>query len=265
VSAGSLTELENKHGSSFGPLPASSVSLPDARCCSRVPRAITASEIASFEPMLTASCQHNNTSCSRLSLTMYDDLTIEEWIETTASKHETLSSPRIAAESSTPCANAKRCAPDEPCLRPYPTPEPQPKRRRKTCSMDDGLRLYDIDATPRAATIRPLVQQSFDSGLSSTTSSQASVTSRGSKRSRSGAASPSKRAILRALPQPIHIHTYRESVVHLDAPLGFKELVDKILDYAEGLSTVPDEFKVRSLHTKLVTPHPALLIQPVFV
>jgi hypothetical protein len=115
--------------------------------------------------MLTASCQHNNTSCSRLSLTMYDDLTIEEWIETTASKHETLSSPRIAAESSTPCANAKRCAPDEPCLRPYPTPEPQPKRRRKTCSMDDGLRLYDIDATPRAATIRPLVQHDLLTSL----------------------------------------------------------------------------------------------------
>lgn len=196
---------------------------------------------------------------------MYDDLTIEEWIKTTASEHEDLSSPRIAADSSTPSTNAKRCAPDETCLQPYPTPEPQPKRRRKTWSMDEGLRLYDIDATPRAATIRPLVQRSFDSGLSSTTSSQASVISRGSKRSRSGATSPSKRAILRALPQSIHLHTYREPVVHLDAPLGFKELVDKILDYAEGLSTVPDEFKVRSLHTKQVTPHPALLTQPVFV
>jgi hypothetical protein len=125
---------------------------------------------------------------------MYDDdSTIEEWIETTASEHKNLSSPRI-------------------------------------------------------------------SGFSSTTSSQASVISR-----RSGATSPSKRAILRALPQSIHLHTYREPVVHLDAPLGFKELVDKILDYAEGLSTVPDEFKVRSLHTKQVTPHPALLTQPVFV
>jgi hypothetical protein len=196
---------------------------------------------------------------------MYDDSTIGKWIETIASEYETLSSPRIAADSSTPSANAKRCAPDEACLQPYPTPEPQPKRRRKTWSMDDGPSPCDVDAIPRAATIRPLAQQSFDSGLSSTTSSQASVISRGSKTSRSGAASPSKRAILRALPQSIHLHTYKESVVHQNAPLGFKELVDKILDYAEGLSTVPDEFKVRSLHTKLVTPHPALLTQPVFV
>jgi hypothetical protein len=55
---------------------------------------------------------------------MYDDLTIEEWIETAVSKHETLSSPRIAADSSEPSADAKRCAPDETCLQPYPTPEP---------------------------------------------------------------------------------------------------------------------------------------------
>jgi hypothetical protein len=199
------------------------------------------------------------------SLTMYDDLRIKKWIETTASEHEALSSPRIAADSGTPSANAKRCAPDETCLQPYPTLEPQPKRRRKTWSMDDGSSPHDVDATRRAATIRPFAQQSFDSGLSSTTSSQASVISRGSKRSRSGATSPSKRAILRALPQSIHLHTYKESVVHLNAPLGFKELVDKILDYAEGLSTVPDEFKVRPLHTKSVTPHPALLTQPVFM
>jgi hypothetical protein len=196
---------------------------------------------------------------------MYDDLTIGKWIETTASEYEALSSPRIAADSSTPSANAKRCAPDEPCLQPYPTPEPQPKRRRKTWSMDDGPSPRDVDATPRAATIRTLAQQSFDSGLSSTTSSQASDISRGLKRSRSGATSPSKRAILRALPQSIHLHTYKESVVHLNAPLGFKELVDKILDYAEGLSTVPDEFKVRPLHKKLVTPYPVLLTQHVFV
>jgi hypothetical protein len=32
---------------------------------------------------------------------MYDDLTIEEWIETTAPEHENLSSPRIAADSDT--------------------------------------------------------------------------------------------------------------------------------------------------------------------
>jgi hypothetical protein len=196
---------------------------------------------------------------------MYDDLTIGKWIETTASEHEALSSPRIAANSSAPSANAKRCAPDEPCLQPYPTPEPQRKRRRKTWAMDDGPSLGDVDATPRAATIRRLAQQSFDSRLSSTTSSQASDISRGSKRSRSGATSPSKRAILRALPQSIHLHTYKESVVHLNAPLGFKELVDKILDYAEGLSTVPDEFKVRPPHTNLVTPYPALLTQPVFM
>jgi hypothetical protein len=203
--------------------------------------------------MLTAYCQHNNNNRSRSwwSLTMYDDLTIEEWIKTTASEHENLGSPRIAADSSTPSTNAKRCAPDETCLQPYPTPDPQPKRRRKMCSTDDSPGHHDIDATPRAATIRPLVHKSFDSALSSTTSSQASVTSRGSKRSRSDATSPSKRAILRALPQSIHLHTYRESVVHLDAPLGFKELVDRILDYAEGLNTVPEEFKVRSLHTKL--------------
>jgi len=136
--------------------------------------------------MRTASCQHNNDTRSRSwqSLTMYDDSTIEEWIETTSSVYGHLSSPMIAADSSTPSATAKRCAPDdETCLPPYPTPEPQPKRRRKTWSMDDGPGPHDTDATPRAATIRLLAQQSFDSGLSSTTSSQASVTSRGSKRS----------------------------------------------------------------------------------
>jgi hypothetical protein len=196
---------------------------------------------------------------------MYDDLTIEKWIETTASEDEALSSPRIAADSSTPSANAKRCAPDEPYLQPYPTPEPQPKRRRKTWSMDDGPSPRDVDATPRAATFYLFAQQSFDSRLSSTTSSQASDISRGSKRSRSGATSPSKRAILRTLPQSIHMHTYKEQVLHSNAPLRLKELVDKILDYAEGLSTVPDEFKVRPLHTKIVTPHPALPTQSVFV
>jgi hypothetical protein len=53
--------------------------------------------------------------------------------------------------------------------------------------------------------------------------------------------------------------------VHLNGPLGFKELVDKVLDYAEGLSTVPDEFKVRSLYSTLVISHTALLTKPVFV
>lgn len=184
---------------------------------------------------------------------MYDDSTIEKWIKTTASKHENYDSPRIAADPGPPSASAKRRAPDETWLRSYPTPEPQPKRRRKTGSMDEGIRGRDGDTTPRAATIRPLVQQSFDSGLSSTTSSQASVTSRGSKRSRSGATSPSKRAILRALPQSIHLHPFKEfSFVRDDAPLGFTKLVEKVLDYAEGTKTVPGEFKVRSLHTKLL-------------
>jgi len=40
--------------------------------------------------------------------------------------------------------------------------------------------------------------------------------------------------------------------VHLNAPLGFKELVDKILDYAEGLNTVPQELRVCPPHTKLL-------------
>jgi hypothetical protein len=200
-----------------------------------------------------ALCQHNNTSRPWWSLTMYDDLTFGKWIETTASKCEALSSPRIAADSSTPSADAKRCAPDdETCLQACPKTEPQHERRRKAWSMDDGLRPHHTDPAPRAATIRPLVQQSFDSGLSSTTFSQASVISRGSKRSRSTAVSPSKRAILRALPRSIHLHTHRESVVHLDAPLGFKELVYKIPDYAEGLNTVPEAFRVCSPHTKLL-------------
>jgi hypothetical protein len=89
---------------------------------------------------------------------MYDDLTIGKWIETTASEYELLSSPKIAADSSTPSANAKRSTPDEPCLQPYPTTEPQPKRRRETWSMDNGPDPHDVDATPRAATIRTLAQ-----------------------------------------------------------------------------------------------------------
>jgi hypothetical protein len=131
--------------------------------------------------------------------------------------------------------------------------------------MDDGLRPHDIDEFRRAATVHPVFQQSFDSALSNTTSSQDSVISRGLKRLRSSVTSPSMRAILRALPQSIHLHTYKESVVHLNGPLGFKELVDKVLDYAEGLSTVPDEFKVRSLYSTLVISHTALLTKPVFV
>ena len=37
-----------------------------------------------------------------------------------------------------------------------------------------------------------------------------------------------------------------------DAPLGFMKLVEKVLNYAEGTKTVPGEFKVRSLRTKLL-------------
>jgi len=97
-----------------------------------------------------------------------DDLTVEEWIETTSSSHGSLGSPRIAADSSTPSANAKRCAPDD------------------------------------------------------------------------------------------------ETCLHLDAPLGFKGLVDKILDYAEGSKYSPrgirDPFTAHG-----ATLHPTLLTQPVFV
>ena len=40
--------------------------------------------------------------------------------------------------------------------------------------------------------------------------------------------------------------------MHLDAPLGFKELVDKFFDYAEGLDTFPEESRIGSPHTKLL-------------
>lgn len=55
------------------------------------------------------------------------------------------------------------------------------------------------------------------------------------------------------MPRSIYLHTFKESsFLRGDAPLGFKKLVEKVLDYAEGTKTVPGEFKVRSLHTKLL-------------
>jgi hypothetical protein len=50
--------------------------------------------------------------------------------------------------------------------------------------------------------------------------------------------------MLRAIPSSIEIHAYTDSTVDNNAPLEFKNLLNQILDFAEGLDTVPAELKV---------------------
>ncbi|KAJ9624453.1 hypothetical protein H2203_005188 [Taxawa tesnikishii (nom. ined.)] len=108
-----------------------------------------------------------------------------------------------------------------------------------------GVNHTDLDATPRGPSRSFAPPEVPDSPRSqSTTSSQPSLTSRSSKRSRrSEPTSPSKRAFLRTIPRSINIHAYDDSAVGPRAPLGFKELVEGILDIAEGLKTVPQSLQ----------------------
>lgn len=50
--------------------------------------------------------------------------------------------------------------------------------------------------------------------------------------------------MLRTIPSSIDFRAFRDSDIDKDAPLGFKSLVDQILDFAEGLDTVPAQLKV---------------------
>ncbi|KEQ57511.1 uncharacterized protein M437DRAFT_70742, partial [Aureobasidium melanogenum CBS 110374] len=166
---------------------------------------------------------------------------------------------------------------------PTPEPESSilPKRRRGACresvsrpefsnnvgishnmtASDGELTGPDAEATPRAALpgrpsqSAPSAQRPDFGGApetlasgsprsSAASSSSMSLISSGSKRSRRSApASPSKRAMLRTIPSSIDFRAFRDSDIDKDAPLGFKSLVDQILDFAEGLDTVPAQLK----------------------
>ncbi|KAG9738132.1 hypothetical protein KCU59_g9116, partial [Aureobasidium melanogenum] len=166
---------------------------------------------------------------------------------------------------------------------PTPEPESSilPKRRRGACresvsrpefsnnvgishnmtASDGEMTGPDAEATPRAALpgrpsqSAPSAQRPDFGGApetlasgsprsSAASSSSMSLVSSGSKRSRRSApASPSKRAMLRTIPSSIDFRAFRDSDIDKDAPLGFKSLVDQILDFAEGLDTVPAQLK----------------------
>lgn len=52
--------------------------------------------------------------------------------------------------------------------------------------------------------------------------------------------------MLRAIPSSIEIHAFTDTTVDKNALLKFKDLVDNVLDFAEGLGTVPAELEVSS-------------------
>lgn len=176
-----------------------------------------------------------------------DNAAIEEWLQNTdfciaQSTSASVPSPR---SPSRPQHRFKRQRTSCDCtVHPYPTPEPPFKRAKHMMS---GVNHTDLDATPRGPSRSFAPPEVPDSPRSqSTTSSQPSLTSRSSKRSRrSEPTSPSKRAFLRTIPRSINIHAYDDSAVGPRAPLGFKELVEGILDIAEGLKTVPQSLQVR--------------------
>jgi hypothetical protein len=201
---------------------------------------------------------------------MYDTAAaIEDWIKASSFTCDVdLAEPRTRSKAS---------------KRPYPTPDPEsffsPKRRcgeyRRLGSglgmntetgnnmlADDGEETGpDAQATPRAApqgrssrSVRLAPSLDFEAPgtvasasphSSVASSSSMSLVSSSSKRSRKSAlSSPSKRAMLRAIPSSIEIHAYTDSTVDNNAPLEFKNLLNQILDFAEGLDTVPAELKV---------------------
>jgi hypothetical protein len=50
--------------------------------------------------------------------------------------------------------------------------------------------------------------------------------------------------MLRAIPSSIEIRAFRDSDIDENALLGFKDLVNKIMAFAEGVGTVPTELQV---------------------
>lgn len=156
----------------------------------------------------------------------------------------------------------------------YPTPTPDPplkrcrtvKGYRKAHTMSTGSNPYDVDKTPRPPRTFTTTDAFNVSRPSSSASSDSvalsdySTVSRGSKRLQNSllGGCPTKRALLLTIPKSIKICAYDDSVVPGCAPLDFKNLVNKVLDFAEGLQTVPESLKVGGIcKNKLRQLHPA--------
>ncbi|GAB7357753.1 hypothetical protein MBLNU459_g0404t3 [Dothideomycetes sp. NU459] len=110
--------------------------------------------------------------------------------------------------------------------------------------------LMDPNATPRPATRtfsegRGEVVELSD-GMQSSTSSVSIPSASSSKRSRkSGGVRPSERTLLRTIPRSVNICPFAESAIPAHAPLHFKDLVDRIIDFSMGWKTVPESFKAQ--------------------
>lgn len=50
--------------------------------------------------------------------------------------------------------------------------------------------------------------------------------------------------ILRTIPKAINLRAFVDSDVDRDAPLGFAELLEQILTFAQGVNTIPAQLKV---------------------
>ncbi|THW75948.1 hypothetical protein D6D17_10500 [Aureobasidium pullulans] len=197
---------------------------------------------------------------------MYDTAAIERWI---AVSEPTCNSDRRDAG---PGAKTSKRA--------YPTPDPEssfPSKRSceehrgvgPATSTDTGIPNdmmpddgeIDAEATPRAALQgrpsrsappapsldfgAPEPTASMSPRSSAASSSSLSLVSSGSKRfRRSAMSSSSKEAMLRAIPSSINLRAFRDSDIDNKALLGFRNLVNQILDFAEGLGTDPAELKI---------------------
>jgi hypothetical protein len=156
---------------------------------------------------------------------MYDTAGIEHWI--TVSKP--ISVDEDGPEDGIGAKTSKRI---------YTASDPgsyQPRKRRRGKDMQsDAAPSVDFDALETRGSLSPRSPAA--------SSSSVSLVSSGSKRSRRPApSSPSKRAMLRAIPSSTEVRAFIASDVNQNALLGFRDLIDKVLDFAEGLATVPAE------------------------